>query len=44
MENEEKESVSVKSKDENLVEIYEQVEEFVKFLETQIDTYEEKEN
>lgn len=43
MENEEKESVSVKSKDENLVEIYEQVEEFVKFLETQIDTYEEKE-
>lgn len=44
MENEEKESVSVKVKDENLVEIYEQVDEFVKFLDTQIDTYEEKEN
>lgn len=44
MENEEKESVSVKAKDENLVEIYEQVDEFVKFLDTQIDTYEEKEN
>ena len=29
---------------ESLPEIYEQVNEFVKFLETQIDTYEEKEN
>lgn len=29
---------------ENLVEIYEQVDEFVKFIESQIDNYQEKEN
>lgn len=32
------------SQKENLVEIYEQVNEFVKFLNSQINTYEEKEN
>lgn len=44
MDKNDKKSVSTDTKEENLVDIYEQVEEFVKFLETQIDTYEEKEN